>query len=327
MGLVKNRQNAVGFSGAQGLVPGSCMESGFLDWALTDGGLSPSYVGTLWRSLRHMEGAGVRFDRFTSGAAAVEEARPFLAAVARRGKRHALVNYQKGLIHYAAYLGLEDEKGIPLKWELAKVPRRRLDPYTAAEVAAIVAALRPGYKGLRQGAVAFLLAHTGLRKAEVHSFWDTDLNQDRGAVLLRHALKDGQPRWVNLPDTAWDPDSRLQRYLATRAGLSPGPLWLTEAGAPLTLAGFASDLFELRKRSGVKLNFNRWRHTRGTVGLVLNVPEDVQQAEWGHGDGKSTAHYRHGDQGQRREVLAACGVPGYLSRQQGVRLVAAIKEV
>lgn len=62
-------------------VSGSCMECGFIAWATTDGGLMPSYVRTLWRSLRHMEKAGVRFDRFTTGQAAVDEARPFLALV------------------------------------------------------------------------------------------------------------------------------------------------------------------------------------------------------------------------------------------------------
>lgn len=302
------------------------MESGFLDWALTDGGLSPSYAKTLWRSLRCMEKAGVRFEAFTTGPNAVRAARGFLAGVARSGHRHALVNYQKALIHYARMLGLVDEKGNPQKWELAKVPRRRLDPYTGPEVAAILGAVKPGFKGLRQSAMIYLLAHTGLRKGEVYSLSVEDFDQARGAVLLRHALKDGTPRWVNLPDTAWLPDSRLQRYLAARPGV-PGCLWVSCYGKPLTLAGYNQDYYELRARSGVPANFNRWRHTRGTVGLVLNVPEDVQQAEWGHGDGKSTAHYRHGDQGQRREVLAACGVPGYLPRAQGARLVEAIQNV
>lgn len=239
------------------------MESEFIDWAITDGGLSLSYARTLSRSLGGLRRAGTDLGAFTTPEAARAAVRPALAALAKRGKRHSLRLAQKALTHYARFLGLRDARGDLVAWELAKVPRRRLDPYLGQEVASILAAVKPGFKGLRQGAMIWLLAHTGLRKAEVWSLEVGDFDQARGAVLLRRALKHGQPRWVNVPDTAWDAGGRLQRYLEARPGV-PGLLWVDAGGRPLTLGGFTSDLYELRARSGVGLNFNRWRHTRGT---------------------------------------------------------------
>lgn len=211
-------------------------------------------------------------------------------------------------------------------WALEEAPRRGLSPYTAAEVRAILASVRPGFKGLRQGAILFLLAHTGLRKREVFSLDVESFDKDRGAVRLLQPRKRGVVRWVNLPDKAWEPTSRLQVYLAARPGGS-GSLWLSEEGAPISLPGFTNDLYELRARSGVPVNFNRWRHSRGLVARVLDVPLEVQAGEWGHGDWRSTQHYLHTDQDNRRASLEAHGVPGYLPRHRGRELVDAIGEV
>lgn len=302
------------------------MESGFTEYVLVDQGLSEAYATTLERALRGLMAAGVRLPRRGDSA---EQARAgvrgFLAAKKLQGHVHAVRLYQKALRHYVAFLGLR-ERGQAMGWSLEEAPRRGLSPYTAAEVRAILASVRPGFKGLRQQAILFLLAHTGLRKREVFSLDVDDFDRDRGAVRLRHPRKRGVVRWVNLPDKAWEPTSRFQAYLAARLGAS-GALWVTEDGTALSLAGFSHDLYELRQRSGVPLNFNRWRHSRGLVARVLDVPVEVQAGEWGHGDWRSTQHYLHSDQDNRRATLERHGMPGYLRRDRAQELVDAIADV
>lgn len=314
--------------GTASAVTGSCMESGFWDWLLVERDLAKSYVKCLRRQHGTMLRAGVDFSSFLhNGKAARLAVRPYLADLKERDKVHAVKLAQKLLNHYAAFLRLTDEGGQPTKWRLAKVPRRRLDPYTAAEVQAIVASLRPGFKGARQAAMLFLLAHTGLRKGEVYRLRAEDFDSDRGAVLLRRPEKDGTPRWVNLPDSAWEPTSRLYQWLVLRSQVDTagdGALWVRQSGEALTEPGFTSDLFELRIRSGVPLNFNRWRHSRGTVGALLQLEVTVQQEEWGHGDPRSTTHYMHRSQGSRRQALAEAGMPGYERRERDRELVDAL---
>jgi|SRR5690349_2164697 len=306
--------------------PWSCMESGFIEWLKVERDLAPQYVSTLRRCGQALDRAGVDFSTFTTGERARLAVRPYLARKKDLGQLNAMKLAQKLLNHYAAYHGLRDRDGQPTHWDLARVPRRRLDPYTAAEVQAILASIQSGFKGLRKGAMLYLLAHTGLRKGEVWSLCVEDFDQDRGAVLLRQPRKRGEPRWVNLPDTAWEPTSRLYRYLVARAKVAgdTGLLWTTAKGWDLTLGGFSSDLYEIRSRSGVPLNFNRWRHSRGTVAHALGVGTRVQQEEWGHGDERSTGHYMHSSQSSRRQLLAEAGLPGYKPRDRDRELVDAL---
>lgn len=290
------------------------MESGFYDWMAADRGLSATYAERTRRAFQAMTRAGVDWEQFHAGQPK-EAVRPFLAAGKRRGQVHMVRACQKALNLYAAFLGLRDPDGPKgrLVWELERQPRRRLEPYTPAELVRMTEALPQGVKGLRWGAMLFLFAHTGLRKGEVWGMRAEDFSRDRRAVFIRRPEKGGGRRWVLLPDSAWDAGSRLQAYLAWRLAMCgpTGPLWVCRDGTPMSEDGFAGAMFEFRKQSGVPANFNRFRHTSGTVCEELGVPAEVKLRDWDHGDPRSTLHYWHGSLEARRAVMARCNVPGY----------------
>lgn len=293
------------------------MESGFYDWMEADRGLSSTYAERTRRAFQAMTRAGVDWEQFHAGQPRLA-VRGYLAALKRRGQVHMMRSCQKALNLYAAFLDLRDEDG-RLHWDLERQPRRRLEPYTPDELVRMREAIPGGLKGLRWGAMLFLFAHTGLRKGEVWGMRAEDFSPERSAVFIRRPEKGGGRRWVLLPDTAWDQLGRLALYMAARDQLCgpTGPLWVRNDGLPMSEDGFAGCLFEFRQRSGVAVNFNRFRHTAGTVAEELGLPAEVKLRDWDHGDPRSTLHYWHGSLEARRAVMARVGMPGYAVRPEG----------
>lgn len=309
------------------------MESGFYDWMEADKGLSGTYAERTRRAFQAMTRSGVDWDQFHGGSPR-EAVRGYLAALKRAHHVHQMRACQKALNLYAEFMEIPDDgawgsggsqRGARRRpgtmwWPLEKQPRRRLDPYTPDELIRMRDAIPQGLKGLRWGAMLFLFAHTGLRKGEVWGMRAEDFQQERGAVFIRRPEKGGGRRYVLLPDTAWHEGSRLQRYLAWRRSMCgpTGPLWVgVQDGLPLTEDGFAGAMHEFREKSGVAVNFNRFRHTEGTVCEELAIPVEVKVRDWDHADPRATLHYWHGSLERRREAMARAGKPGYEVRQPG----------
>lgn len=290
------------------------------NWLLVDRHRKPSYVATLRRRVEAMTDGGVDWVAFQSGPEAARKApRAYLAGLASRGRFTMLRACQKALNHVVAYLAERDPAFRDMrKWELAKEPRRRLQPYTPSEVALIAGAAGVGLKGLRQAAMVWLLANCIIRKTELAGLRRADFDPERSTFTLRVALKDGEPGEVLLPRSAWLPGP-LQAYLEARDAIAAphGALWVRVDGLAMTRHGLAGDMHDLRTRSGVKANFNRFRHTRNTIMQEADVPLQAQQIENRHGDPKSTMWYNHGSLQRRRETLARCRVPGYEDEAMG----------
>lgn len=286
------------------------------NWLLTDRGLKPSYVDVMLRRAGSMTRGGVDWSAFHEGPDAARRApRAFLADLRRRGAVNMMRSCQKALNLLAAYLAETDPRYRDLDplWPLVSAPKRRLDPYEPEEVARIAGAARATFKGLRQAAMVWLLCNCIIRKTELWSLQRTDLDPARGGFVLQTALKDGLPGFVILPLAAWRPGNPFHAYLQARDALAGprGALWVTETGRPISSQGLAGDMHDLRLRSGVKANFNRFRHTRNTIFEENNVPLQVAQRENRHGDPKSTMWYAHGSIQRRRETLVRCRVPGF----------------
>jgi integrase len=283
-------------------------------WMLADRNRKPSYVELLRRRVDFMSRAGVDWNRFSRGPKQAKlEVRDFLASGAKEGKVHMVRCCQKALNLIAQFLAETNRRFDGLAWPLLKTPPRRLNPYTPEEVRILAGSVAEGFKGRRQAAAVWLLANTGLRKGEVWSFRTPDLDAKRSAVLLREPEKGGEPRWVLLPRAAWLPGNPLGRYLRARARVAADTeaLWVTMWGHAMSKAAFGGDMHDLRVSSGVKGNFNRFRHTRGTIFEETGTPLETAQRELGHADPKNTMHYMHGSLARRRAVLARCGVPGF----------------
>ena len=91
------------------------------------------------------------------------------------------------------------------------------DPPTVEEIIAVMRAAGDGPDGLRLRGVIVMLWRAGLRISEALSLNETDLDPDRGAVLIRHG-KGNKRREVGMDRWGW---AHLEPWLELRATLLP----------------------------------------------------------------------------------------------------------
>jgi len=101
------------------------------------------------------------------------------------------------------------------------------DPPTIDEIIAVMRAAGDRADGHRLRALIVLLWRAGLRISEALGLAETDLDQQRGAVLVRRG-KGGRRREVGMDRWAWD---QLQPWLELRADLPFGSLLCVIRGA------------------------------------------------------------------------------------------------
>ena len=89
------------------------------------------------------------------------------------------------------------------------------DPPTVEEIIAVMRAAGDDPDGLRLRGVIVMLWRAGLRISEALSLNETDLDPDRGAVLIRHGKGDKR-REVGMDRWGW---THLEPWLALRATL------------------------------------------------------------------------------------------------------------
>src|SRR6516165_7244984 len=95
------------------------------------------------------------------------------------------------------------------------------DPPTVEEIVAVMRAAGDAPEGVRLRGVIVVLWRAGLRISEALSLNETDLDPDRGAVLVRHG-KGGTRREVGMDRWAW---AHLQPWLELRETLPAGALF------------------------------------------------------------------------------------------------------
>jgi integrase len=100
------------------------------------------------------------------------------------------------------------------------------DPPTVEEIIAVMRAVRDGHDGLRLRGVIVMLWRAGLRISEALSLNETDLDWDRGAVLVRHGKGDKR-REVGMDRWAW---AQLEPWLELRRRLPAGALFCVVRG-------------------------------------------------------------------------------------------------
>jgi len=115
------------------------------------------------------------------------------------------------------------------------------DPPTVDEVIEVMRVAGDNPDGQRLRALIVVLWRAGLRISEALALQESDLDNDRGAILVRHG-KGGKRREVGMDRWAW---TQLEPWLETRrklplgaflcvihgatAGRHKGPLWVTAA--------------------------------------------------------------------------------------------------
>jgi site-specific recombinase XerC len=129
------------------------------------------------------------------------------------------------------------------------------DPPTVEEIIAVMRTAGDTPDGIRLRAIVVVLWRAGLRISEALALNETDLDQDRGAVLVRRGNGDKR-REVGMDRWAW---SHLEPWLELRHELPIGRLFCVlrgpTRGRPLAPAGIGAQLHHVALAAGVRRRF------------------------------------------------------------------------
>jgi site-specific recombinase XerC len=136
-----------------------------------------------------------------------------------------------------------------------RVPRNKglryaADPPTVDEIVAVMHEAGDGPDGMRLRALIVVLWRAGLRISEALALAETDLDVDRGAVLVRSGKGDKR-REVGMDRWAWQ---QLRPWIELRATLPVGTLFCVlrgpTRGRPCAAATIRVQLRDLAARAG-----------------------------------------------------------------------------
>jgi integrase/recombinase XerD len=129
------------------------------------------------------------------------------------------------------------------------------DPPTVEEIIAVMRAAGDGPEGIRLRGVMIVLWRAGLRISEALGLAETDLDHQRGAVLVR-AGKGGRRREVGIDRWGWE---HLDPWLELRRTLPVGALFCVlrgrTRGRPCAPAAIRSQLHRTALGAGVRRRF------------------------------------------------------------------------
>jgi integrase/recombinase XerD len=129
------------------------------------------------------------------------------------------------------------------------------NPPTVEEIIAVMRASGDGPEGVRLRGVIVVLWRAGLRISEALALNETDLDADRGSLLIRHGKGDKR-REVGMDRWAW---SHLTPWLELRTSLPVGRLFCVmrgpTRGRPCAPAGIRKQLHDAALEAGVRRRF------------------------------------------------------------------------
>jgi integrase len=139
---------------------------------------------------------------------------------------------------FMTWLGIVDRQPQMPGYHQGRPPRNKglrylADPPTVEEIVAVMRSAGNRADGARLRALIVILWRAGLRISEALALAETDLDQARGAVLVRRG-KGGRRREVGTDRWAWQ---QLQPWLEIRAALPVGRCCASSTGRPLVETG------------------------------------------------------------------------------------------
>jgi site-specific recombinase XerD len=170
------------------------------------------------------------------------------------------------------------------------------DPPTVEEIIAVMHAAGDDAEAVRLRGLIVVLWRAGLRVSEALALTESDLDPDRGAILVRHGKGDKR-REVGMDRWGW---RQLDPWLELRAALPVGALFCVlrgpTCGRPWAPAGVRSQLHLVADRAGVRRRFapHQLRHAHAVEMSREGVPLLVIQRQLGHADLAITSVYLRG---------------------------------
>ena len=169
------------------------------------------------------------------------------------------------------------------------------DPPSVEEIIAVMRAVGDGPDGVRLRGIIVVLWRAGLRISEALALNETDLDPDRGALLVRHGKGDKR-REVGMDRWAW---SHLEPWLQVRRTLPVGRLFCVvrgpTCGRPCAPAGIREQ-HHAAVAAGLRRRFapHQLRHAHAVEMSREGVPLLVIQRQLGHADLGITSVYLRG---------------------------------
>ena len=179
------------------------------------------------------------------------------------------------------------------------------DPPTVQEIVAARHAAGDTPEGIRLRGIIVVLWRAGLRISEALSLNETDLDPDRGSLLIRHGKGDKR-REVGMDRWAWN---HLKPWLELRAELPAGRLFCVLRGPPrerpCATAGIRAQLHHAAAAAGVRRRFapHQLRHAHAVEMSREGISLIVIQRQLGHADLAITSRYLRGI--DNTEIIAA----------------------
>jgi len=158
------------------------------------------------------------------------------------------------------------------------------DPPNVEEIVAVMGAAGDDAHGRRLRGLIVILWRAGLRIQEALALSEADLDQRRGALLVRRG-KGGRRREVGMDAWGWE---QLQPWLELRLQLPVGPLlWVINGptrGRHWSSAAARADLRRTAVHAGVRRRFapHQLRHAHAVELAREGVPLIVIQPQLGH---------------------------------------------
>jgi site-specific recombinase XerD len=177
-----------------------------------------------------------------------------------------------------------------------KGQRYPADPPTVDEIVAVMRQAAHTRHGHRLNALIVVLWRAGLRIHEALSLTETDLDQRRGSILVRHGKNDRR-REVGMDAWAW---SAIEPWIADRVQLPVGPLFCVIDGPTRGRAWSASsariELHHLALKAGVRRRFapHQLRHAHAVELLHEGIALPLIQRQLGHSHLSTTGTYLQG---------------------------------
>jgi integrase len=170
------------------------------------------------------------------------------------------------------------------------------DPPSVEEIVAVMRTVGDRAEGVRIRALIVILWRAGLRISEALALAESDLDPNRGAVLIR-AGKGGRRREVGMDRWGWE---QLRPWLALRTSVPVGA-WLCvlhgpTAGRPWAASSAREELRGAAARAGVRRRFapHQLRHAHAVEMAREGIPITVIQRQLGHVDLGVTSVYLRG---------------------------------
>jgi site-specific recombinase XerD len=179
------------------------------------------------------------------------------------------------------------------------------DPPTVEEIIAVMRAAGDGSEGVRLRGIIVVLWRAGLRISEALALNETDLDPDRGSLIVRHGKGDKR-REVGMDRWAW---AHLAPWLELRSELPIGRLFCVvrgpTRGRPCASAGIRAQLHNAALSAGVRRRFapHQLRHAHAVEMSREGISLLVIQRQLGHADLAITSRYLRGI--DNTEIIAA----------------------